>query len=106
MSLLERIDIRPLVAFYNAEQNKRLVYHAVLGAWLFFMVLCNTLLALFVDATGRAPFYVTLILSLPILYGLTHFVLICFVAVPGHLQQQTQATYSVEDFGDHHPTDL
>lgn len=104
MSLLERIDIRPLLAFYNAEQNKRLIYHVALGVWLFAMVLCNTLLALFVDSVSRTPFYATLFLSLPVLYGLTHFLLLCFISVPNYTSQQQQAaqsTYSVESFGDH-----
>ena len=96
------IDAR---AYYGAEQNKRLVYHIVLGLWILTLTLCHLLLSLFPLSEGRASAYVILFFTMPLLYGVTHWLFVCLLSVPlselslcGHKSgTQNPAIYSVGD---------
>lgn len=72
--------IRTAQIFYNAEQNKKPIYHAVLGLWVFMLTLFHSLASLFASNESKVGFYMTVIISMPLLYGVTHWLLLCFNA--------------------------
>lgn len=85
--------IRTAQIFYNAEQNKKPIYYAVLGLWVFTLTLFHLLFSLFASSESKLGLYMTLIISMPLLYGVTHWLLICFNAqLPS---KTTDSIYSV-----------
>ena len=69
-------------AYYGADQNKRLVYHIVIGLWILTLTLCHFLLSLFPLSEGRVFAYGILFFAVPLLYGMTHWLLVCLVIYP------------------------
>ena len=84
---------RPILAFYNAEQNKKLIYHVVMGINVFVLTLFHSLISIFATRDSLVAFYITLIISMPVIYGLCHFLSICGQAALKPIS--SDITYSV-----------
>ncbi len=87
--------IRTIQTYYHAEQNKKMIYYGVIGLFVFTLALRDALLAIF--ATSNTLYYMSFIFTLPLIYGATHWMLICSMAKP------TSSIYSVaseRDLGD------
>lgn len=96
---MDKIDLRPISVFYHAEHNKRLIYYVVLGLWVFTLTLCHAMMSLFPLSEGKASSYIILLLTAPVIYGATHWLLVCLISVqPSELtgiRQPITNTYSV-----------
>lgn len=64
--------------WYNAAQNKKIISHMSLLTWIFLMTLILTILPLTATSENRMTFYLPLIVFIPLLYGATYWLLVCF----------------------------
>lgn len=71
-----------LMAFYNAEQNKKYIYFGALGLWVLTLTFCFTLISLFLNNKSEGYFYIMIIFSMPLIFGVTYLKDHSFLAVP------------------------
>jgi hypothetical protein len=66
-----------LIEWYRADRNKPFIYYIVLAAWTCLFVIILTVLPLTANSTTRASFYIPLIIFIPLIFFMTHWLLLC-----------------------------
>lgn len=75
--------MRTVQTFYNAEQNKRLIYQVSLGVTVAVFSLVQWLYSFFPGS------YILLMVSMPLLYGSMHWLVLCVLAIIPELSRSS-----------------